>query len=181
MGSTDMSTKVSDIFHNYSFSNNKKILEGIVEALYYFNKENIPYNMMKHVRPSLQYLNAVGGGVILDEFEPYEIKDIMMSQMMNQLKGVKMLLDEETEDDNVIEIDLIEVGDKFRVKFLSGSKIGQISSPIVVSYNNEAKLFPNAEKALGHKKGDVISIVLSNEEFESEIVEIIKGENADEQ
>lgn len=181
MGSTDMSTKVSDIFHNYSFSNNKKILEGIVEALYYFNKENIPYNMMKHVRPSLQYLNAVGGGVVLDEFESYEIKDIMINQMINQLKGIKLLLDEEEEGDIELEVDTIEIGDKFKVKFLSGSKKDQISSPIVVSYNNYAKLFPNAEKALGHKKGDVIKIILSNEEFDVEIVEIIKDESVDEE
>lgn len=174
MGSTDMSTKVSDIFHNYSFINNKNILRGIIEALYYFNNENVAYNMREHVRPSLQYLNAIGGGVVLDEYESYEIKDIMIAQIMNQLKGIKSLLDEEDELDEDIEVDTIELGDKFKVRYLSGSKKDQISNYFIVAYNNEVKLFPIVEKALGHKKGDVLNVVLSNEEVDVEFIEIIK-------
>ena len=66
IGSNDISTKISDIFYSNNFSSNPIILDGIVEGIKYFNDEGIQLTVKEHIRPSLQLLNAIGGGVVLD-------------------------------------------------------------------------------------------------------------------
>lgn len=66
IGSNDISSKISDIFYSNNFSANPIILNGIVKAFKNFKEENTQLSLKEHIRPSLQFLNAVGGGVVLD-------------------------------------------------------------------------------------------------------------------
>ena len=96
IGSNDISTKISDIFYSNNCSSNPTILNGIVEALRYFKDENIKISEKDHIRPSLQLLNAIGGGIILDCLNTNEIAEIMIDNIYTILQG----------DDTSIDIDI---------------------------------------------------------------------------
>lgn len=126
LGSSDFSTKVSDIFYSNSFSANPVILKGICEGIWYYHEKGIKLLVKEHIRPALQYLNALGGGTLLDFYSDEEIKRIIIKRIhdnaVNQGKGLISLslddlLDEENEIENnatkevVDEIDELIIGD----------------------------------------------------------------------
>ena len=43
IGASSISTKINDIFHNYNFTANRKILKGIIEGMNYFAVNNINF------------------------------------------------------------------------------------------------------------------------------------------
>lgn len=73
IGPEDFSTKVSDIFYSNSFSANKGILKGIAKGLDFYRKQGIKLATRDHIRPTLQYLNALGGSILLDMYSEDEI------------------------------------------------------------------------------------------------------------
>ena len=174
-----MSTKVTDIFHNYTFINNHDILSGIIDGLYYFNNNNIFYDMKKHVRPTLQYLNAIGGGIVLDSLSSNEIREIVIEQIQNKLNGQEdVLIDEFNENSNDFEEKTkIEIGDEFKIKYLSGEKKDEESNFYKVIYNKDFILSKIAQEAIGKTYGDTITI---DNNIEGEIIEIIKAETNEE-
>ncbi len=179
LGYRDMSTKVTDIFHNYTFINNHDILSGIIDGLYYFNNNNIFYDMKKHVRPTLQYLNAIGGGIVLDSLSSNEIREIVIEQIQNKLNGQEdVLIDEFNENSNDFEEKTkIEIGDEFKIKYLSGEKKDEESNFYKVIYNKDFILSKIAQEAIGKTYGDTITI---DNNIEGEIIEIIKAETNEE-
>ncbi|MBQ7640857.1 MAG: hypothetical protein IJS83_00160 [Acholeplasmatales bacterium] len=171
LGSHDMSTKVTDIFHNYTFTSNREILTGIIEGIYYFNKNGIKFNMIKHARPCLQYINAIGGSTVLDIYSSDEIRDIFIEHM-------NVVLNEEEEDysdfdefDNIeeetndIDEDAIKVGDKVKILNLSTN----LESIFVIKYSSDYKMLPIPELLLGKHINDEFDY----EDSRFRIVEII--------
>lgn len=98
IGGTDFSTKLSALFSSYTFSANKNILKGIIEAIYEFNRNDIPVIVKKDLRPALKYLNAYGGSILLDYLSSEEIKNIVLKKMIEMKKGKLGVLNYDIED-----------------------------------------------------------------------------------
>lgn len=170
LGSNDMSTKTTDIFHNYTFTSNKEILTGIIEGIGYFNSNGIKYTVMTHVRPTLQYINAIGGSTVLDIYSSAEIRDIFIDKMNEVLNGGQSSMsygdsDDEEEDTIVIDENAVRMGDKIVVQRLDDNNmpIGN-ESTYVVRYKSETDftLFPIPQASLGKKVNDLFSVTESN-------------------
>lgn len=162
LGSKDISSKISDIFYSYNFSSNPVILEGIIEGLGYFKEINIPLTVKEHIRPSLQLLNAVGGGVILDCLSKEEIADIIIDNIYSIIQGDEQGVEstEETEEneENFIENETenltVSLGSKVYVKILETEESKLISADYLTGTSN---LPPLVEKMIGKSIGEVIS------------------------
>ena len=100
IGSNDISSKISDIFYSNNFSSNPIILTGIVNALKNFKDEGVQITLREHIRPSLQLLNAVGGGVILDCLSEDEITNIMIDNIYGIIQGDNLGVEIDTDDEN---------------------------------------------------------------------------------
>ncbi|MDP3385788.1 MAG: DUF6339 family protein [Eubacteriales bacterium] len=87
LGSNDISSKISDIFYSNTFSSNALILNGIVQGIKYFNDAGTQLTTKEHIRPTLQLLNAVGGGIILDCLSSDDIADIFMENIHGIIQG----------------------------------------------------------------------------------------------
>lgn len=108
IGSNDISTKISDIFHNNTFASNPYIFTAIVNALKYFKEENKTLQTQAHIRPALQYLNAVGGSVVIDCLEQDEITDIFINAIESIMQGDKPSL---SFNDSLDDVDDLEDDD----------------------------------------------------------------------
>ncbi len=99
LGSNDISTKISDIFNSNNFSSNETILNGIIEGIKFFNNEGVTLSVQKHLRPALQYLNSVGGSIILDCLDEEEISAIFIDNVQKNInKNEKSIEFEDYED-----------------------------------------------------------------------------------
>ncbi len=87
LGANDFSSKVSDIFYSNTFASNPVITAGIFAALKYFTDRGIKLNHRDHIRASIQYLNAVGGALLLDSLSTEEIEKIMIGRITELLHG----------------------------------------------------------------------------------------------
>ena len=87
IGASDISTKISDIFYNNTFVSNPDILDGIIDALSYFQEHNIDLSSKTHIRPAMQSLNALGGSIILDSMSKEEVTNYVVSCIKNILQG----------------------------------------------------------------------------------------------
>ena len=106
IGSNDISSKISDIFYSNNFSANPVILNGIVKAFKNFKEENIQLSRKEHIRPSLQFLNAVGGGVVLDCLDEDEIADMLIDNIYGILQGDEQGVEIEDESEEYEDMDL---------------------------------------------------------------------------
>ncbi len=82
IGHEDIISKISDIFYSNTFSSNTDILEGFCQGLKFFRDRNIYVANREHIRPTTQYLNAIGGGLLLDMFTATEIKNLLLSDLV---------------------------------------------------------------------------------------------------
>lgn len=89
IGANDFSTKVSDIFYSYNFSANIEILKGICYGIRFFESKGIKIATREHIRPALQYLNAIGGGVLLDMYSSEEIEKLFVEKIFRIREGVQ--------------------------------------------------------------------------------------------
>lgn len=87
LGSSDISSKISDIFYSNTFSSNPLIFDGIVNGIKYFNDAGTQLTVKEHIRPTLQLLNAVGGGIILDCLSSEDIADIFIDNIHSIIQG----------------------------------------------------------------------------------------------
>lgn len=103
LGSDDFSTKVSDLFYSNTFSSNPAITKGICKGWKIFSDNGIKLTVKEYFRPALQYMNAYGGGIILDALDEDEIKDIFfefIQQLRNdENKTVVINIDDDTSED----------------------------------------------------------------------------------
>ena len=112
LGPEDFSTKISDLFYSNTFASNLTILRGICKAWKMFSDRGIKLSMREHFRPALQYLNALGGGILLDILSEDEIKAIFFDyayQLYNNKEEMAIAIEElddvDIEDEVVVEID----------------------------------------------------------------------------
>lgn len=163
IGSNSISSKISDIFHNYNFVSNKTILNGIIYGIEYFNNNEIKYSTVDHLRPTLQYINAVGGGTLLDYWGQNEIKELFIEYMtkliFNKEKVISVNNEElEEDEEDVINASApedfgvcVSLGDQIEVQ-LSNDQTSKVRRFNVNYIDNElSELF---KTVIGLKVGD---------------------------
>lgn len=105
IGPHDLVTLINEIFYNYNFSANETILNGIIDGIKYFRDNDIAFNYGTHLRKTMQAINAVGGGTLLDCWSEDEIKELFISQMEIILNGYSTFSveddDEEPDSENI--------------------------------------------------------------------------------
>lgn len=156
IGSNDISSKISDIFYSNTFSSNPTILGGIVEGIKYFKDEGTQIALKDHIRPSLQLLNAVGGGVILDCLSEEDIAEIFIDNIYAIIQGDEqgVVVDIEDNDNLVDEVSdnteqnidevYVALGNKIKV-YLPQTKE---TKTINADYLSETSTFPQLVKIL---------------------------------
>lgn len=174
IGSNDLTTKISDIFHNYNFIANPVIFNGIIEGLAYLKNEDISYKVRDHLRPTLQYINAVGGGTLLDYWTTEDIKELFIQQMLLIINGESQIEIDNSDDlvvyDTPIEetdnIKVVVLGDEIKVKNLLTERVSTFR---VAFTDSETHFIPPIPKAsLQHAVGEKFVV----DEIEYELVEI---------
>lgn len=81
LGYNDFSSKISDIFASNNFSSNIEIVDGIIQAIVHFREKDVALNQKEHIRVSLQFLNAVGGSIVLDGLSKDEIAEMVINNI----------------------------------------------------------------------------------------------------
>lgn len=81
IGPEDFATKVSDIFYSNTFAANPEILRGICKGLEFFREKNQKLVVRDHIRPTMQYLNALGGVILLDALTSDDIAAIVIENI----------------------------------------------------------------------------------------------------
>ena len=87
LGPDDFSSKVTDLFYSNTFASNTEIITGICKAWKIFRDKGINLPVREYFRPTLQYLNVIGGGVLLDIYSSEEIKKIVFDYITMLLSG----------------------------------------------------------------------------------------------
>ena len=173
IGSNDIGSKISDIFYSNNFSANPVILNGIVKALKNFKDENIHLSLKEHIRPSLQFLNAVGGGVVLDCLDEDEIADMLIDNIYGILQGDEQGVEIEYKPEDYEDIDLdgnevlqedsmedsvedeyIAIGQKVNVRI---KETDEPKTILVNYFQNSTKIPPLAKSLLGCRIGNEVS------------------------
>jgi len=148
-------------------------LNGIVKAFKNFKEENTQLSLKEHIRPSLQFLNAVGGGVVLDCLDEDEIADMLIDNIYGILQGDEQVVEIEDEPEEYKDMDLdgnevpedestedsaedeyIVIGQKVNVR------IKETDEPkkILVNYLQNSTKIPQLAKSLsGCRIGDEVS------------------------
>lgn len=127
IGSSDLNSKISEIFYNNTFTSNPEILRGITDALGMFYERHIYLSEKDVLRPTMQYLNAVGGALCLDALPTSEITKITVDKINSLLHGKfsPLTTDDEyaddtyydEDDDSVSEINAPEVVETLSIDF----------------------------------------------------------------
>lgn len=176
IGSNDLNTKINDIFRNYNFTSNTVILQGIIDGIEYFSEKNLPLKTKEHIRPALQYINAVGGGTILDYLDTREIKKLFINQVYLLMGGQNIFdSDGDTDDVDIFSdedsfvvidpgevIEKIIVGDMVSIQQLSTTNENRVKN-FKISYNENHELYPIAKVLIGKSVGE--KIVYDNKEY----------------
>lgn len=106
LGAEDFSTKITDIFYSYSFSSNFTIVSGIIKGWKDMIDKGYKLPPRNYLRPTLQYINALGGGILLDIFDEDEIRKITVDYITLLYEGKDSVVgddatDEYEEDDSI--------------------------------------------------------------------------------
>lgn len=116
LGPEDFSTKVSDIFFSNTFSGNEAIVEGICKGIYYFKDAGISINVKDHIRPTMQYMNAIGGAALLDYYSADEIRNLFIENVgkirngkQNDFSGYEDVLDDQITEEEADEATAAEI------------------------------------------------------------------------
>ncbi len=108
MGWHDFSTKAVTIFGSYLFSSNKEILNGIIDVLKFINDNKIRLTYKKEFRAAMKYLNAYGGGILLDTLTREEVRDILLRKVLELVKNKNKDLVFYSKDEEETTLDEIE-------------------------------------------------------------------------
>lgn len=81
IGPEDFATKVSDIFFSNTFAANPAILEGICNGMEFFKNKGQKLLMKDHIRPTMQYMNALGGGILLDALTSEDVTNLVIENI----------------------------------------------------------------------------------------------------
>lgn len=107
IGPEDFATKVSDILYSNTFAANTDIMKGICKGLNFYRKQGIGLSVKDHIRPTMQYLNALGGSVLLDMYTEDEIAKEVINFIERSRTGKEsaFVVEEiqEVPEDNIID------------------------------------------------------------------------------
>ncbi len=81
LGPDDLISKISEFFYSYNLSANPNITRGVAMGWKFFSDMGIKLTVKYQMRPALQYLNALGGGIVLDSLSSDEIKEIFVEYL----------------------------------------------------------------------------------------------------
>lgn len=115
LGPDDFSSKVSDFFYSNTFASNPTIMKGVCKAWKLFKDRKMKVSVREHFRPALQYLNALGGGMLLDILTEEEIMTIFFNYVYQLYSGeegdmvVDEIYDELDSDDIAVISDKIQM------------------------------------------------------------------------
>lgn len=168
IGSNDLIDKMNIIFRDYNFSANPEILKGIISGLEYLQEEGIKYSPKNHLKPVMRYINAVGGGTLLDCWSSEDIKEIFIKRMTMTINGKDSMDNEDddieefeeydegkTNEDDIVSDIYVLVGNKIEIINLETEKI----SNFYVAFNNENHLIPPIPKAaIGKYVNDIFTV-----------------------
>lgn len=116
IGSSDLNSKITTIFYNNTFASNPDILRAITNALGMFTEKNVILSEKEVVRPAMQYLNAVGGALLLDALPEKEITKLTVDKINSLLKGgfsaLEVFEEDEEEDEEEIIPESIPIPDE---------------------------------------------------------------------
>lgn len=109
LGSEDFSSKVSDLFYSNTFASNPTIMRGICRAWKLFKERKIKVTVKEHFRPALQYMNALGGGMLLDILTEEEIMTTFFNYVYQLYSGEEgdMVIDEASDELDNDDVSLI--------------------------------------------------------------------------
>lgn len=108
IGAEDIATKVNEIFFSNTFSSNPDILLGICRGLEFFNRHGKKVIVKDHLRPTLKYMNALGGGLLLDALSVEDIESIVKESIGNLMNGEQGGLDFDEDPDAFVEEEVDE-------------------------------------------------------------------------
>ncbi len=113
LGPEDFSTKVTDLFYSNTFASNPTITRGICKAWRIFSDRGIKLLTRDYFRPALQYMNALGGGILLDVLSEEEIEDIFFNfiYQLYSKDEPKAVIIEEYAEENDDEFEMIDIND----------------------------------------------------------------------
>lgn len=137
IGSNDISSKISDIFYSNNFSSNPTILSGIVNGIKYFKDEGVQITLREHIRPSLQLLNAVGGGLILDCLSEDDIAEIMIENIYAIIQGDEqgIVADNSDDENDYSAIENSDSADEDEMYIALGNRV-----TVFIPQTNETKI-----------------------------------------
>lgn len=91
LGPSDLVSKITAIFYSNAFSSNPTIVDGIIQAIDYYNRKEVKLVEKTHIRPAMGILNAIGGRVILDCLTSDEIKNLMIDAIEEIITGKNVM------------------------------------------------------------------------------------------
>ena len=117
IGAEDFLSKVSDIFYSNLFAGNPTIVNGICKGLGFYREKKQKITVRDHIRPTMQYLNALGGGILLDALDEDDISRIVIEYIGRILRGEQgdfvlgkdLKLDDEFDTNEAADFDAEEV------------------------------------------------------------------------
>lgn len=89
IGAEDFLSKVNELFYNNLFCANPAIIRGICNGLQFYREKKQKLIVKEHIRPTLQYLNALGGGILLDGLSDDDISKIVIEYIGRIIRGEK--------------------------------------------------------------------------------------------
>ena len=103
LGPEDFATKTNELFYSNTFSSNQAITRGVSKAWKQIADEGKKLTVKEYLRPALQYLNALGGGILLDSLDEKEVQELLYNYMMQLYNGEVPadIIEDEFEQDNV--------------------------------------------------------------------------------
>lgn len=181
IGPEDFTSKVNEIFYSNTFSANHDILNGICNGIEFFRSRDIYVSARKHLRPTLQYLNALGGGILLDELRTEDITSIVIESIGKLLKGEQsdiVLTDDQEDDADEEDIDELnnDTGVEVNVNYEEEQEILEeeienvdihevLDNPDIVERGCSVTVLKN------HDKNIIYRIPLENESRELYVIE----------
>ena len=119
IGAEDFLSKVSELFYSNLFCANPAITRGICNGLQFYREKKQKIIVRDHLRPTVQYLNALGGGILLDGLSEDDISSIVIEYIGRIMRGEKgdfvlgqdleLEEDVDVEDVNGAEIDVVDI------------------------------------------------------------------------
>lgn len=127
LGADDLSTKITDLFYSNTFASNPTIIKGICKGWKLFTDRGIKLTTREYFRPALQYMNALGGGILLDMLNEDEIEEVFVdyiSQLYNKDKGEAVFVKTDDFYDDIEDEEDAEV-DNADIIFMQGNNVAE--------------------------------------------------------